>query len=385
MRIRIWLAAAVVAFGGGASAGEADDALTAIKAIKREGVGNERAAKSWRELVGQGPKALPDLMAAFDGADATVVNWLRTAVEAIAEAEQKAGRPLPVADLEAVVKDTRRSPRARELAFEILGQIDPAMGKRLLPGMLDDPSSGLRRDAIALALEDLDKKGPGAEKAALTTELKTLLAKARDVDQVESIAKKLKAEGVESDLIAHFGLITRWQVAGPFDNTGLKGFFAELPAKVQWKDHATGENRGMVDLYVALNKKSGLDPKTKKKDAVYALARTEIESPAERPVEIRAGSQNAVRIYLNGKEIFSRDEYHHGLSMDQHIAAGTLQKGRNEILIKVCQDDATPEWTLVWCFQLRVCDAIGGAVPFTVLTAPDAVPVKPEEKKEPAK
>ncbi len=47
----------------------------------------------------------------------------------------------------------------------------------------------------------------------------------------------------------------------------------------------------------------------------------------------------------------------------------------------------TPEWTLTWAFQLRVCDEMGGAVPMKVLTAPNATPVKPEppKKKEPAK
>jgi hypothetical protein len=375
MRIRIILTAMLM-LPPIVAAGEIDDALATIKAVKREGAGNEQAAVRWKELVVQGPKVLPALLAAFDGTDATVANWLRTAVEAIAENEQKAGRPLPLAELEGFARDAKRGPRGRELAFELLVPADPASRKRLLPGMLDDPSSGLRREAVEFAMAD----------AKAPEKLRELFAKAREIDQVEKIAKDLKAAGAEADVLGHFGLITRWQVAGPFDNAKLKGYAAPLPEKVEWKEFATAQERGLVDFYQALGKKRGLDPMTKKKDAVYALARTEIESPDERAVNIRAGTPNAIRIWLNGREIFSRDEYHHGQRLDQHIGAGTLQKGRNEIIVKVCQDDNTPEWTLTWAFQLRVCDEIGGAVPMTVLTAPNAVPVKPEPpKKEPAK
>jgi hypothetical protein len=45
-----------------------------------------------------------------------------------------------------------------------------------------------------------------------------------------------------------------------------------------------------------------------------------------------------------------------------------LKAGRNEILIKVCQNEQTDAWAQKWSFQLRVCDALGGAVPLTVVT-----------------
>ena len=95
---------------------------------------------------------------------------------------------------------------------------------------------------------------------------------------------------------------------------------------------------------------------------------TAVSSPVERPMEVRAGSNNAVRIWLNGKEIYFREEYHHGMEMDQHVGKGTLKVGRNEILIKVCQNEQTDSWAQLWSFQLRVCDHLGGAVPVTNVT-----------------
>ena len=79
------------------------------------------------------------------------------------------------------------------------------------------------------------------------------------------------------------------------------------------------------------------------------------------PVQVRAGSTNALKVFVNGKEVFAREEYHHGTRMDQHVGRGTLRAGRNEILVKVCQNEQTESWAESWGFQLRVCDALGGA------------------------
>jgi hypothetical protein len=355
----------------GLHAGKHDESLRAIKSVGREGAGNDRARQAWNELVSAGPAALAEVFEAFQGADAIAANWLRNAVEAIVEKQEKLGRPLPASLFEAVVTDRNRSSAGRELAFEILDRLDPAARDRLLPRMLDEPSAGLRREAIEWAYA----RSPKAE------DLAKLFALARDVDQVERLAKDLKALGREPDVLAHLGLITRWQIAGPFDNAGLKGYAAPLPDAVTWKDYATGHERAVVNLYQALGLKRGVDPETKTKKAIYALVRTEVESPIEQAVEVRAATPNAIRIWLNGHEIFAREEYHHGMKMDQHVGRGVLKPGRNEILAKICQDDRTFEWTLDWVVQLRICDSIGGAVPFKVVTAPDVIPEKPQTTK----
>jgi hypothetical protein len=67
---------------------------------------------------------------------------------------------------------------------------------------------------------------------------------------------------------------------------------------------------------------------------------------------------------LNGKEIFAREEYHHGSRFDQYVVRATLKAGANELLVKVCQNNQTDAWAQVWQFQLRLADATGGAAPF---------------------
>lgn len=354
-------------------AADVGDALARIKAVKREGAGNEAAAVAWRELVKAGPEALPKILTAFDDTDPVSANWLRSVVDAICETERTANRPLPVNIFEAVLSDRKQPGLARRIAFEWFTAADPKARERLLPTMLDDPTGELRREAVAFAIERLEKATPTADG------YKAIFSYARDVDQVEALAKKLKDLGVVVDLNEHYGFITAWRIAGPLENTKT-AFASDQPmtacresSGLTWKPYATTHRTGMVDLYTVTGKAKGVDKGTKKKDAVYALALAEIESPATRPVQIRVGSPNAVRVVLNGEQIFAREEYHHGSQIDQHIARGTLKAGANRLLIAVYQNDQTEEWTLAWQFQLRVCDDIGGAVPLKVL-APSKEP-----------
>jgi hypothetical protein len=161
--------------------------------------------------------------------------------------------------------------------------------------------------------------------------------------------------------------VQEWRLIGPFDNTGKAGygavyapeerldFAADYPGKgpaVRWVAHHTADAYGVVDFNKALGKHMG----------VVAYAAAELESAAQRPVHVQAASPNAVKIWLNGKLLVTRDEYHHAFSVDQYQAAGALQPGRNTILIKVCQNEQTEDWAQEWKFQLRVCDPTGGGV-----------------------
>ncbi len=354
-------------------AAEIEPLLKQLKAVGREGVGNVEAAAAWKELTRIGAPALLPALSAFRDASPPAANWLRTAVDAIAERELASGRPLPAGPLEAFVKEEKHHPAARRLAYEWLAKVDKSTPERLLPAMLNDPSVELRRDAIARVLAEAEGQLAKDREAAKKT-YQRALAGARDKDQVDLIAKQLKSLGVEVDLPAHFGFITRWALVGPFDHRKGIGFDAAYPpekavdlkanyqgkdaAVLAWVEHVTKDPYGLVDLNKAIAKHMG----------AVAYAYAVVESPREQPVEVRAGSNNAVKLFLNGKQIFFREEYHHGQRMDQHVGRGTLKAGRNEVLIKVCQNEQTEQWAQSWSFQLRLCDAVGGAVPFKVVT-----------------
>jgi hypothetical protein len=356
-----------------ASAADVKPLLARIKAVGKEGAGNADAARAWKELTKEGPAALLEILGSLDDAGPVAANWLRSAVDAIAEKSLAAGQ-LPADKLEAFVRDTRHAGAARRLAYEWLRRTDPEAPQRLLPGMLSDPGAELRRDAVAIVLKEAQAHAERKQESAARATYQKALQYARDRDQVTLIADELKKLGVKIDLTSHFGFITRWMIVAPFDNGGGKGFHTRFPPekgvdlkavyagkdgkKLRWAPHVTTLPLGKVDFNKAIAALHG----------TTAFAYTEIDSPAVLPVELRTASNNALRIYLNGKEIFFREEYHHGMALDQHVGAGKLKAGRNEILVKVCQNEQSDSWAQEWSFQLRVCDALGGAVPVTVVT-----------------
>lgn len=354
-----------------ANLAETERLLARIKSVSKEGTGNQEAQAAWKNLVAQGSDALMPTLSALDDASPLASNWLRSAVNAVVEKEKTAGKKLPADLLEAFVKDTKHSPHSRRIAYEILSDIDPKTPDRLLPGLVNDSSNEIRRDAIAAALKTAEK----LEGAAAKAEYQRLFAAVRDDDQTKKIVEALKKLGETPDTVAHFGVITKWMLAGPFDSTKGVGFSkayepetkVELAAKYKgkddieltWKSHTTTDPYGKVDLNKAI---------AKHKDAV-AYAYSTIELSAERPVEIRFACISAIKVFLNGKEMLAREEYHHGTRFDQYVAKGTLKSGKNEILVKVCQNNQTEPWAQDWSFQLRLADATGGGVPFKVALA----------------
>jgi hypothetical protein len=101
------------------------------------------------------------------------------------------------------------------------------------------------------------------------------------------------------------------------------------------------------------------------KDAV-AYAYTVLESDKDQAVELRFSCIVAIKVFLNGKQVFAREEYHHGENFDQYTVPVTLKTGKNDVLVKATQNDQKEPYAQVWQFKFRVSDATGGAVPVKV-------------------
>lgn len=341
--------------------------IVRVQSVGREGAGNESATAAIRELSRREPAALVEILQAMDDERLLAANWLRGAVDAICERTLQSGGNLPAAELESFVYDRSRAGVARRLAFEWLTRVDAAAPDRIIPGMLTDPALELRRDAVIRELERSKRLLDSGDKAAARAAYEATFAAARDRDQVELIAKQLEPLGQTVDFCTHYGLIREWQLIGPFDNTDRKGFVRAYPpenelkldaaypgkaATLKWTAHRTAEPWGVVDLNKVIGKHMG----------VVAYAAASFDSPREQRVCIRVGSPNAVKIWLNGSQIFEREEYHHGMSLDQHATTGILRTGQNHVVVKVCQNEQTEEWAQSWMFQCRVCDFTGGAI-----------------------
>lgn len=361
------LLAGLAAWGTMARA-DVPEAIRVIRTVGPEGQAGLAATRAWKELSASKGSALPAILAGLDDANPLAANYLRSAVEAIADRELARGGQLPADELEKFLLDLKHDPRARRLAFELLARVDKSAPDRLIPGMLNDPSVELRRDAVARLIEQGNEQLDAEKKDDARSTFDQALAGARDDDQVQAIKKRLEELGEKVDLSKHFGFLMSWKLIAPFDNSGNKGFDVVYPPeesldfkaeyegkeqmKVHWVEHATENEYGIVDVAKALTPFKG----------AVSYAATEFESENEQTVDFRLGTPNSWKVWLNGELLFAREEYHRGMSLDQYRMRGKLKRGKNVILIKVCQNEQTEEWAQRWQFQLRVCDATGTAV-----------------------
>jgi hypothetical protein len=366
MKSLAWLLIAAFTTGicAAAPAPSVSESLRIIRAVGPEGQGNASASAAWKALVANDARAIPQILTAMDGANELTLNWLRAAVDALAARESSQGRSLPIAELEKFVRNTKHHPRARRLGYELLANTQPATAERLLAGMLDDPAGELRRDAVQREIKKAVALGTNPPNAQAVAVYQTALRSARDVDQIDAIARALKRLDQPADLNKVFGWLTSWKVIGPFDNTTNAGFNTPYPpeqkidlaasydgknGKVQWQDVQTTGDYGRVDL----NKPCG------SLKSVTGYAYTEFQSDKAGPAQLRLGSKNGWKVWLNGKYIFGRDEYHRGAEIDQYRMPVELKRGKNTVLVKVTQNELVEDWTKEWEFQLRVTDSLG--------------------------
>jgi len=343
------------------------DALATIKAVGPEGRGNAEAAVAWKKLASGDAATLVPIFGAMDGANDLALNWLRAAADAIAGRALSSGGTLPLPDLGKFLLDTHHDPRARRLDFELLSRIDASTTDKLLPGMLNDPSLDIRYDAVQKVIDQAAQSLAASNKTGATLLYQQALSTARDVDQIDNISTTLAALGQPVDAVKLFGFLTDWKIVGPFGNPDRKGFDIVYPperklnlaaqydgkaGKVKWRDYHVTDKYGKVDLNQAYGKIK----------EVTAYATTDFVSDRAQPAEVRLGCETSWKVWLNGKLLFGRDEYHYDSQIDQYKMPVQLQSGHNTILVKVCQNEQTEDWTIDWNFQLRVTDSLGTPV-----------------------
>ncbi len=356
-----------------AQGADVDTALKTLQTIGPMGHDNQAAQRSWQVVSQASPGDLPALLGALDTASVIGSNYLRSAIEAVADRHLRQANPTAQQALQAFLSDTSHHPRARRLAFDLLTRLDPSVPDRLIPTFINDPSTELRRDAVQRLINeakpDVEKASSDAASKQRALEiLKKAFAGARDLDQIEQLAKDLKPLGHEVDLPRHYGFVTSWKLLGPFDNRNESAFDiayppeksidlkASVPGKdgktVSWLDHASADPHGKVDFNKALGKANGV--------VGYAFSEFVVQQP--RAVEFRTGCICAFKLWVNGQQVDAHNVYHSGTKIDQYVAQGTLRAGRNTILIKVLQNEQKENWAQDWDFQLRVCDSVGTAV-----------------------
>ena len=354
-----------IVLSGLAFADGVDDSIRTVLKVEKEGVGHASAVPALKQLSKESSAALIPILQGMDRANPVTENWLRGAFEAIADCSLRDGTSLPKVELEQFARDRAHGPQSRKLAFDWLLKIDPTASERLVPEMLDDPSSDFRRQAVQRLL---DKAKAGEPNDAATKELyQQAFGAALDPDQLEQATKVLSKLGEKPNLKRQLGLLDDWWLIGPFDNSKRVGFDAVYPPEkevdlqkkyagkgeeVAWVKKESGNGHAVFDL----NKLVA----THKGAVMYAYR--EFNCERDQSLEMRLGTPNGWKMWINGQLVFAHEEYHLTMRMDQYRVPVRLKAGINNILLKICQDEQSVEWAQRWQFQLRVCDSSGKAV-----------------------
>ena len=132
-------------------------------------------------------------------------------------------------------------------------------------------------------------------------------------------------------------MIESWEIAGPFDPGTARGnqgnidipFTPETqPDNVNWTEVGPKESFG----YIHLDSILGLDgPKS---DNQVAYARTILNSPDERQITLGLGSDDWVKVWINGDEVHSYASPRSAFP-DQDLIQIPLQAGDNQLLLKI--------------------------------------------------
>jgi len=128
--------------------------------------------------------------------------------------------------------------------------------------------------------------------------------------------------------------------------------------KVRWQTIETTDDFGVVDIAKQIENFKG--------SAMYAVA--DWSSPSAQTLQVRLGTPNAWKLWVNGVLVFEREEYHRSTQLDQYSVPVQLKPGVNVLAFKICQNEQTQDWAQKYQFQLRVCDSTGvGVLPGPVV------------------
>ncbi len=207
-----------------------------------------------------------------------------------------------------------------------------------------------------IALNVMLKKDVNAE--AFAKIRKALGESVKSTQQVQSVLDMAGQQGATEQFLPLLGFVQNWHVLGPFPWTMGEAFTAnpigaptvDLAAKytvdgkdLAWRKHRSGQITSCDGLFGSLSNVT-----------MYAYAT--IHSDTATAAQLRVGSDDGVRVWLNGESVHENNE-NRGVSLDADVVNVTLKQGANTLLLQVTQGAGG------WAYTCRI-------------TKPDGVPIK---------
>ncbi|MBX7256681.1 MAG: HEAT repeat domain-containing protein [Candidatus Hydrogenedentes bacterium] len=310
--------------------------------------------------IGSG-EAFPALMEiAKSGSEDERALALKTAVS-IANSMDKVGNPAEAGKAYLSLYEMAPDDDVRRTALKGISEAPLPEAFDVAKASIDKPEL---KDVGAIALAGIAGALAKAGDAAKSNEAMELLRAVQVAPEtLVELAKRLQAAGVPADLSNMLGVVKVWQIVGPFDwktdqdwDTAFVGepkidLAASLSAgnnTVQWKKVVTADPVGLVDLAGNLGQR----------DRCFGYAYAVVEVPEAIDAQVRLGSDDGNKVWINGT-VVCENRVDRGAALDQDKANIHLNKGRNEILVKISQGGGG------WCFCLRLATENGAGLVFT--------------------
>ena len=186
--------------------------------------------------------------------------------------------------------------------------------------------------------------------------------------------ERARGNGARSKIeFARLGFLSRWQVAGSFENEGKQGFDRVFPPErsqdltdrfpgkvreVRWRPlPPEAVSMGFANLGASLRPAKN----------VVAYALSVVDSSRDEPVQLHLGASGAVKVFVNGVLVHADPSYHVA-RLDQSAVRFRLRKGANRILVKLCQAEGR------FGFFARLSDARGAPIVRRARTVPPLPP-----------
>jgi hypothetical protein len=174
-----------------------------------------------------------------------------------------------------------------------------------------------------------------------------------------TVTLKFTGEPVEGDrcelIVDYFKLepyrnfITEWLVTGPFNDPDGKGLEIEYAPEQKVDPAAKYEGRGGKEIkWQKVANPNGiivLDDLFQPKENLVAYGAVVVNSPEERTHTLLLGSDDGVKVWLNGKEVW-KNMVLRGIVPDNDRVDVKLNKGPNLLLVKVVQEQGNVGWAV---------------------------------------
>jgi hypothetical protein len=176
------------------------------------------------------------------------------------------------------------------------------------------------------------------------------------------ISREKTAIGIADRFALEQGFVNRWLLCGPFDNPGMDGHDKAYPPEqaikldatyegkdgktVKWRPNRTPEWTGYVDLLPEYDRTDWV--------CAYALCWVTLDE-GPREVMFRIGSNDSVKVFLNGEEVWD-NKISRPAAADDDLVPVTLPEGTSTVILKIGQTGK--DWGLYFRITERDSDAI---------------------------